>query len=456
VKTGPIWDATLGGRIRESMHRRRCGLVPWMLYCGAAIAFIFLWNPLIHNSHQWATNGDIWTTFQVAGRVAHGHVGTIYLSYPDHFVTFPAIVYLLAPVALLASGLNMSVDTFTPDHVVAQPEAWIVLALCVLAISAIPLLACDALADRIGVSTRRRFVLGLGEAVALWGATMVWGHPEDAVALGLSLFALLFSIDGRWNGAAWLFGLAVAFQPLALVTFPLFLVVVTARRWLRWTARAATPTVAVLLGPLVANFHQTAKTLLQQPGFPNSAARPTPWTALAPHLGSAPGVGLTVAAGPGRVVLVVVACAVAWWARRWRDQPEMLVWTFALLLALRPLTESVILPYYLYPGLAVGLLAASRSESWRFGLAVVVSVVVAVISERHWAWLPWWITNLSGLLVVVACGARLPGLHREAVVHGARPLPRAPKSNVEARHYAARGRGAARRKQTKRKTTAKR
>jgi hypothetical protein len=427
-----------------------------MLFCGAAVAFIFLWDPLVHGTRQWATNGDIWTTFQVAGRVAHGHVGTIYRSYPDHFVTFPGIVFLLAPVAALASGLNLSVDTFTPDHVVSHPGAWIVLALVVLAISSIPLLACDAVADRMGVSTRRRLALGLGEAVALWGATMVWGHPEDAVALGLSLFALLFGIDRRWNGAAWLFGLAVAFQPLALVTFPLFLVILAPRRWLGWTARAAVPVGAVLLGPLVANFHQTAKTLLQQPGFPDSAARPTPWTALAPHLGSAPGVGLTVAAGPGRVVLIVVACVVAWWARRWRDRPEMLVWTFALLLALRPLTESVMLPYYLYPGLAVGLLAASRSESWRFGLAVVVSVFVAVVSERHWAWLPWWITNVSGLLFVVACGAQLPGLHREARMTGARPVGRTPKSRIEARHYAARGRGAARRKQTKRKTTAKR
>jgi hypothetical protein len=455
VKTGPYGDATPGARLFEILYRRRCGLASWALYGAAAIAFIVLWDPLIHHTHRWATNGDIWSNFQVAGRVARGHVGTIYVSDPDHFVTFPAIVFVLAPVAALASGLHLSVDTFTPYHVVAHPTAWIPLASYVLVISSVPLLACDAVADRIGVGARRRMVLGLGESAALWVPTIEWGHPEDAIALGLALFALLFCIDGRWSGAGWLFGFAIAFQPLVIVTFPLLLVIAARPRWLGFTARAAVPVVAALLGPLVTNFHQTVTTLVQQPGFPDTVARPTPWTALAPVLGTGPGVGLTVAAGPGRIVLLVGACGLAWWVRRWRNEPEMLVWTFAVLLALRPLTESVMLPYYLYPGIAVGLVAASRAPSWRFGLALVVSVLVAIISARHLAWLPSWIVNMTGLIVVVACGARLSPLYGAALV-SSRPPRRAGQSRVEERHYSARGRGAARRKQTKRKSTTKR
>ena len=43
---------------------------------------------------------------------------------------------------------------------------------------------------------------------------MIWGHPEDAVAVGFALYALVFALDGRWTGAGWLFGAALATQPL--------------------------------------------------------------------------------------------------------------------------------------------------------------------------------------------------------------------------------------------------
>jgi hypothetical protein len=440
------WGPTLTALIR----RRRCGLAAATLFVVMGLVFFFLWYPVVHHFDSWTSPGDLWLTYQVAGRVAHGHLGTIYVRNPDNFLTFPVIVFVLTPLAALTSGLHLFADA-APNHLSYRPTALFFLAPYVLILSTVPLMACDAVADRLGVGVPRRLLLGLGGAVALWGAVVIWGHPEDAMAVGFSLYALLFGIDERWNGAGWLFGIAVALQPLVIVTLPLLLVMARGPRALGLLIRAAVVPVAVLIGPLLANFHLTAKTLVQQPGYPN-LDHATPWTGFAPRLFGR-GAGLAVAAGPGRLVLLVIAAAVAWWARRWRDRPEMLVWIFAVTLALRPLTESVMASYYLYPALAVGMLAASRSAPWRFALAIGGAVFITVSGQWHLGWVAWWILNLAGMVVVVAAGvhpepAAAPAPVR-VPVRVAAGSARPPRPKVDAKLQSTRGRGAARRKQTK-------
>ena len=70
---------------------------------------------------------------------------------------------------------------------------------------------------------------------------------------------------------------------------------------------------------------------------------------------------LAVAAGPGRVVALLAACLLGWWARRWRQRPDLLVWAAAIALALRCLTESVMDSYYVWPTLALGLVLVGRN-----------------------------------------------------------------------------------------------
>ena len=442
----------LGSTLGPRLSRRGPGLVGAAVFVVGGLVYFFLWYPVFHHVGFWNTPGDIWLTYQVAGRVAHGHLGSVYVRYPDNFLTFPGIVFALAPVAALTSAAHLVADV-APSHVVAEPGAWALLAPYILLLSSIAVVACDAVAERLGVPTGRRLLLAAGEIVALWGVTVVWGHPEDAMATGLALYALLLGVDDRWRGAGWLFGVAVALQPLVIVTLPLLVVMAGMARVRALLLRAVVVPVLVLLGPVVANFHLTVKTLVQQPGYPN-ADHATPWTALAPTLFGR-GNGLAVAAGPGRLVLILLACGVAWWSRRWRDRPEMLVWTFAALLALRPLTESVMLPYYLYPAVAVGLAAATRAVPWRFAAALAVAVFVTVSSQWHWSWAAWWVLNLAGTVVVVLLGLdpQAPPPPRPAAFG---PLRRPSRSTTAARMQSTRGRGAAGRKQAKRQRSRRR
>jgi hypothetical protein len=272
-------------------------------------------------------------------------------------------------------------------------------------LSCIALFACDALAERLGVSRARRVWLGLAEAGILWNTSVIWGHPEDAIAVGLALYALVFAFDGRWTGAGWLFGAALATQPVVLLMFPVLLALVGRRQVVGLLTRAVVPAAALVITPLISQFHATTHALLDQPNYP-LLDHATPWTALSPMLGGT-GRNVAVAAGPGRIVALVLACGLGWWARRWRHEPDLIVWAAAMALALRCLTESVMVDFYIWPALAIAMVVAARLGRGRLAAAVMVAMFTTVVAQWHLGWLAWWIVVTVGVGVVLAAGSHL-------------------------------------------------
>ena len=175
-------------------------------------------------------------------------------------------------------------------------------------------------------------MLCLAEAVVLWNVSVIWGHPEDAVAVGLALYALIFALDGRWTGAGWLIGAAMATQPLVVLMFPVVLALAGRGRSLALAVRATVPAVAVVAHPpdLAVPRHHTC------PARPTELPEPRPRHALddigagARRLGS--GTGRFSRSGSGRRC-GAGQCGLGWRARRWRQRPEMIVWAAALALA---------------------------------------------------------------------------------------------------------------------------
>ena len=376
------------------------------------MGYWFLWAPVVLHLSGWIMPHDLWATFSISALVAHGHVSSIYTQHS--FVTFPGIAFVLAPISALAHALHLGTEGIVLTKSAGfqfvdfiHPSAWVILGPLTLLMSMTPLFACDALAERLGVNVARRWLLVAAEAVALWNVSVLYGHPEDAIALGLALYALIFVMDKRWNGAGWLFGAALALQPLVLLMLPVLLAAVGTRRWRGFLIRSATPAIVVLAGPLVTNFHATWTTLTEEPNFP-LIDHQTPWTALAPRLHEVGGLYL-VAGGPGRVVALLVACAVGWWARRVRDRPDALVWAVALALAVRCLTESVMDPYYLWPAIAAALVVSSTVAPWRFAATVAASTFITFssVSQWHLGWAAWWTLNVGGLVLILISAAPL-------------------------------------------------
>ena len=270
-----------------------------------------IWGPVYYGQHAWAVPDDLWATLVAAQRFLHLDLAGLYTA-PTNLVSFPGAALILVPVAAIMDAAGIPIQA-GPQGV--HPVGWLVAGPLETLLSSVALFAADALAERMGVSLLKRFLLAAVSATALWNVTVRWGHPEDAVAVGLLLYSVLALSNDRINRAAWLVGAGVAVQPLVLLAFPLLLAAVEPKRLPGFVARAATPALALLAAAAAANWTATIHAVTNQPNAP-TVDHPTPWiyvAFLAPHMS-----GGSVAAGPARALAVLVACgcAVLTW-RRW-------------------------------------------------------------------------------------------------------------------------------------------
>ena len=395
---------------RHWLLRRAFPLVAVIVMICAGMAGT-IWGPVYYGEQTWAVPDDLWATLVAAQRFLHLDLAGLYTA-PTNLVSFPGAAVILVPVAAIMDAAGI------PIHAGRQgvhPAGWLVAGPLETLLSAIALFAADALAERLGIGMLKRFLLAAASATALWNVTVRWGHPEDAVAVGLLLYAVLALANGRPNRAAWLAGAGVAVQPLVLLAFPLLAAATAPKRLPGFVARAATPAVALLAAAAAANWTATIHAVTNQPNAP-TIDHPTPWiyvSFLAPHMSDG-----SVAAGPARALAVLVACgcALVTW-RRWQtarlagawrpDDLAALLWWVAVTLALRTVFEPVMVSYYVWPPLAVALVAASRD--WiRLIAASTTAIVLTFLAQGSWRnpWV-WWTPVVVVLALTLA--AAWPG-----------------------------------------------
>ncbi|MGO9082914.1 MAG: hypothetical protein ACLQDY_28455 [Streptosporangiaceae bacterium] len=410
------------------LARRRLPVLAAACLAVIAMASTIWWGPRLVGRSDWSVPDDLWGTLVAARRLMHLDLAGLY-TRPTALITFPGAAVILVPAAaaITAAGLSLAPPGSHNPH----PGAWLIAGPYVVALSAVALLAADALAERLGASGGRRALLAAASTVALWNVAMRWGHPEDAVAVGLFLFALLALADSRTVRAAWLAGAAVAVQPLVLLALPVACAVIERRRLPGFLGRAAVPSAALLGAAAVANWSATLTAVTSQPNWP-AIDHPTPWAGLAPRLGHG-----AVAAGPARAAAILAACGCAVVVgRRWRGasgsrwSPVMLrevLWWTAVALGLRCAFEPVIVAYYFWPALAAALIAAA--PSWP-GLAATAAgaTVITFVSQLRWPgpW-GWWSVLVAALGLTLACAwprAGGAGITRRHRTRG--PLPAAP------------------------------
>jgi hypothetical protein len=367
-----------------------------------------IWGPRYYGQTAWGLPDDLWATLTAAQRLLHGDLAGLYTP-PTNLVSFPGAAIILIPVVALIDAVGLPIQI--PGAHGANHGVWLLAGFYEVAISAVVLFAADALAERLGLSRPKRALLAVASATALWNVTVRWGHPEDAVATGLLLLAILALSEARTGRAGWLIGAAVAVQPLVLLALPILVAVIERRRLAAFLARAAAPSLVLLAAAAAANWHATITAITKQPNYP-TVDHPTPWLFLAPHLSRG-----SVAAGPGRTLAIVVACACAvavglrWRAGRrdraaqeagWtRDELREVLWWTGVALALRCVFESVMVAYYLWPPLALALIVASRS--WlRLVIAGSVATALTFVTQDSWrnTW-GWYAMVVAGIAVAL-------------------------------------------------------
>jgi hypothetical protein len=333
---------------------------------------------------------------------------------------------LLAPVAMLIGHLGLS-ESF-PPYLLPHPMAALILVPVELLLASTVMFACDAMAERLDITERRRFGLCIAVGIVAWPVAAAWGHAEDILALTFTIYALRAMLDGRWKTAGWLLGFGVAVQPLVALALPL-LIASTPRGQRMFLAVRSAALSILLVGVAFAGDPSDAyRQLIQQP-TPPSINHATPWVWLAPNVATSPtphahsttfvpGIGhpvlstiagqasqiVEVSGGAGRIIDVVLAFLLGLYVWR-RPQPATKVlWLVALVLASRCFFEPVMTPYYLGPPLIMCLVLAARRPGKRFWTAVILTVEVTVFAYHHLNPWVWWVPIVAGLATILALG----------------------------------------------------
>jgi hypothetical protein len=383
----------------------------WPLLATAAVIVIGMVASTFggHPGNQpWALPDDLWGTLAAASRLLHLDLAGLY-TRPTALITLPGAAVILVPIAAVASAAGIPLAA--PGVHNTHPASWLLAGPYAIALCGVALVAADALAERLGATQAKRAMLAVAGAAALSSVAVLWGHPEDAVAVGLLLFAIGALADAKTGRSGWLMGGAVAVQPLVLLALPVMLMTIEPRRLPGFIGRAAAPSVLLLAAAAAANWSATIHAVTSQPNWP-TVDHPTPWESLAPHLSHG-----AVAAGPFRTVAILAACLCALIAgRRWRsarhaawdtETLEKVLWWTAVALALRCVFEPVMVAYYLWPVLAVALIAASRNWLRLVATSVAAAGLTALAQiSWHGPW-GWWATMTAGLVLTLWC-ARVP------------------------------------------------
>jgi hypothetical protein len=439
--------------MRERIRRR---MFPLIASAGliAIGMFTTTWGPTLIGHKEWALPYDLWGTLIATTRLAHGSIGGLYAP-PTGLISLPGAAVILLPCAALISALHLSLAIPGPANL--HPAVWLLAGPYETAIGCLPLFAADALAERLKAPDWTRAVLAAVGAGILWSVCPRWGHPEDAVAVGLLLYAVLAQAGGRTARAGWLAGAAVCVQPLVLLALPVMLALLPWRRMAPFGVRAAVPSAVLLAAAAIADWHDTYQSVTSQPDSP-VVNHPTIWTSLAPQMANT-----NVAAGPFRLATILLACLCALAVRRrWMAQlakhanheisgmsrrdsarhsgfgrsdgrsagdpadrsadrsdgdpagqsdgvqawPTALLadalWWVAFTLALRSFFEPVMVSYYPWPPMAVALIPAAALGWRRLLVAGLLAggLTAAAQGSSHAVWI-WWAPLVAGLAVLL-------------------------------------------------------
>jgi hypothetical protein len=362
------------------------------------IAYSLLWPT--HSQIHLTSPSDLWSLTGSASAILHGHFDHIYR--PGSALTSPpALEFVLVPVVAIGTVLGLDPHV----HGGALPlSMWFVLGPATLLLASSALFAVDAVARSWRLSERMRLGLALAGALGVGEVVFGWGHPEDCIALALVLWAALAvdrDVDSRsLVRAGWLLGLAVAFQPLAILGAAAILARTDIRSLPRTLLRLGLPSLLVLALPLLASPHETLQVIVRQPFQPHYVNR-TPFTRFATTL--RPGV---LSGGPTRLIATLLGALAGWLVcRRWRDLPTVLT-MITIGFELRVLLESEINWYYLWPVCALCLLLSARSGWRRLVLATAgLATTIALCPHRARTDIPWWPELMAVTLVMLVVAA---------------------------------------------------
>jgi hypothetical protein len=382
-------------RLSAWAERRAAPLMVTIAMLIAVMAYSLLFHPLFHvGKIKLLSPSDLWSLAKSSNAFLHGNFAHIY-ERNGSLTSPPAFEAVLAPIIGLGELIGLSPHL----HSTGEPlSMWLVLGPAALLLASTALFAIDAVARHWHFSDGKRIALALVGGVGVANVAGGWGHPEDCIAVAFVVWAALaLERDGLRAAprAAWLLGLGIAFQPLAILGVAPVLARVGWREAGRLSWRLALPSAVVLVPPLLAETHQTLFVIVRQPFQPKYISF-TPLTHLAPVIAPA-----TDGGGPTRAIAILIGAALAIAVCRRRHDLATVLSMVAVAAFLRVLLETELNWYYLWPVPALCLVLALRKSGFRFAVCSLAFLVTMVLGDRRVHHIATWWPALMGTLVLI-------------------------------------------------------
>jgi hypothetical protein len=390
-------------RVSEWADRRAPPVVATVLTLILVMAYSLLAHSVLHvGKGTLVSPGDLWSLTNSSSAILHGRFGEIYLRH-GALTSPPALEFVLVPVLALGQLVGLS------PHLRSSGEPlslWFVVGPVAILLASTVLFAVDAVARSWRLGEGHRLALALVSALGVANVVGFWGHPEDCVAVALVLWAALTMDRFGEPGArrtALLLGVAVAFQPLALLGVAPVLARLSWRAATRLWWRLVLPSLVVLVLPLLAEPHHTLFVLVRQPFQPRYVSF-TPLTALANHVG--PGLD---GGGMTRLLAIVIATALGVLVCHRRHSLPTVLALVSVAFVLRIALETEMNWYYLWPVPALCLLLAMRRSMLRFGVCSLALVASMVLGDRRvHDIVVWWPALMATAVVILLTAAPAP------------------------------------------------
>jgi hypothetical protein len=394
--------------VADWVDERSAPVVVTLLLAAGALVYwtIFV---AVGAQHGWKPVSDLWNSAGVALAIGHGHWSGVY-GPPSQVLSPPGLEFLLAPLMVVGNALGISSSaaeghTYTIWLLLLPPVATIM--------AASVLFALDSIARRWGFSNAKRLALSAVAGVGVVNAAAFWGHPEDCIALALVLWAALAierNGSSAVNRAGWLLGIAVAFQPLALLAVAPIVARFGVRDICRVAWRLALPSLVLVLPELMTSQAHTLHALIDQPNNPWGLSA-TPFS----HLGRVLGHGM-YSSGTMRMVATVIAVVLGFAICRRRHDLPTVLFVMALSFAVRVLLENELIGLYFFPVLALTLLLTLRRSTQLFGACAAASFLCLILGNRkmHGDIALWWPAIMTTTIVMVGLAYRAVFLDTES------------------------------------------
>ncbi len=384
-------------RVSAWVDARSAPVAVTVVLAVGALVYTLVWA-VAANHHHWHSYSDLWNSAGVGLLIGHGHLSAVYAP-PSQLDAPPGLEFLLAPLMVVGHDI-FGLAAWRGEG--SSESLTLVLSVAATLLASTALFALDAVARVWEFSDTRRLALSAVAGLGVVSAAAFWGHPEDCLALALVVWAAL-AVDHEAAGvrglhrAAWLLGLAVALQPLALLAVAPVLARFAWRELGGAVWRLALPTAVVLLPMLAVAPARTLHAVLDQPYNPSGESA-TPLSHFARSLGHGmySGGSLRLLATAAAILLGFVVC------RRRHDLPTVLL-VMTLAFTLRVVLETELLGFYFFPVVALALILTLRRSWGLFWACASASVVGLVLGNQKVHDIgSWWPALMATTLVMVA------------------------------------------------------